>query len=92
MERVEGVRVGVERWGVGWRGGDRRWSGGWEVEEWDGGCVWINGMERVWGWNGGCCKGPPISHFQPPNTVLHQPSIPYVPPPFIPNHISFKFL
>ena len=37
-----------------WRGGDRTWSGGWEVDEWDGGCVWINEMERVWGWNGGC--------------------------------------
>ena len=40
-------RVGVEGWGVGWRGGDRGWSGGWEVDEWDGGCVWINGMEKV---------------------------------------------
>ena len=40
MERVEGVRVervGVEGWGVGWRGGDRRWSGGWEVDEWEEG-------------------------------------------------------
>ena len=61
------------------------------MDEWDGGCAWINGMERVWGWNGGCCKGPPISHFQPPNTVLHQPSIPYVPPPFITNHTPSSF-
>ena len=27
------MRVGVEGWGVGWIGGDRRWSGGWEVDK-----------------------------------------------------------
>ena len=45
MERVEGVRVervGVEGWGVGWRGGDR-------VEWWVGGGRWMSGMEGVWG-------------------------------------------